>query len=184
VTEQLAELAKATLGKEWDKVSEQERRVLQAVVSRLHVSRHVRRELEEASGFGARLADRVAAMGGSWSFILVFFVCLTSWMVLNTFILARRAFDPYPYILLNLILSCLASVQAPVILMSQNRQAAKDREQAAHDYEVNLKAEIEIMQLHGKIEMLRERELARVLELLESQAIQLKELKGDGGPAS
>ena len=184
MTDKMAELAAKTLGKTWEKVNEQERRVLQAVAQRLRVSRHINRELEASTTFGQRLADRVAALGGSWSFIIVFFVCLVGWMVLNSVILATRAFDPYPYILLNLVLSCLASIQAPVILMSQNRQGLKDREHAEHDYEVNLKAEIEIMQLHEKIEMLREREMARMLELLESQTLLLKTLQKRDGRAS
>jgi len=100
--------------------------------------------------------------------------------VLNTWMLAARAFDPYPYILLNLALSCLASIQAPLILMSQNRQSVKDRMEAAHDYEVNLKAEIEIMQLHEKLESIRDRDLARALALLDRHSSILEQLIGAG----
>ena len=184
MTEKAAELAARVLGKSWEQVDDHERRVLRAVVARHRISRHVHRETEEALTFGERMADRVAALGGSWSFIAVFFVCLAVWMVINTLMLLQRAFDPYPYILLNLVLSCLASIQAPLILMSQNRQAVKDREHAAHDYEVNLKAEIEIMQLHEKFEMLRSQEIARMLELIEAQVLLLKQMESRNGPAT
>lgn len=184
MTDKMKELAAKVLGKEWEKVTKQERRVLHAIAERIHVSRRVQDDLDESITFGQRLADHVAALGGSWSFIILFFVALIGWMVLNSVILVTRAFDPYPYILLNLVLSCLASIQAPVILMSQNRQGMKDREHAEHDYEVNLKAEIEIMQLHDKIEMLREREMARMLEMLESQNHLLRMLQQRDGPVS
>ena len=110
--------------------------------------------------FGQRLADKVAGFGGSWTFISIFAVVLVIWILLNSFVLIayRKSFDPYPYILLNLFLSMLAAIQAPIILMSQNRQAYKDRLSAEHDYEVNLKAEIEIMALHEKIDLLRDKQ--------------------------
>jgi uncharacterized membrane protein len=155
----MGELALKILGKSLEKASEIERRVLDAVASRLHIARPIHREIEEQQSFGERLADRIAAWGGSWAFLGLFFAFLAGWIVLNSWVLIRRPFDPYPYILLNLMLSCLAAVQAPVILMSQNRQAAKDRLQAMHDYEVNLKAEIEILHLHEKVD--------RLLRLLE-----------------
>ena len=103
--------------------------------------------------FGERLADKVAMFGGSWTFILSFSVVILCWIVLNSFILAQKPFDPYPYILLNLVLSCIAALQAPVIMMSQNRKEAKDRERAENDYLINLKAEIEIRNLHQKIDL-------------------------------
>ena len=103
---------------------------------------------------GDRLADRVATFGGSWTFIGSFFAVLAGWIALNAVVLARRPFDPYPFILLNLVLSCLAAIQAPVILMSQNRKEAKDRARAEHDYQVNLKAELEIRLLHEKLDHL------------------------------
>ena len=162
-------LSRKILGKTWEKASDMERRVLQSIASRHHISRPMHREMREGLPLGDRLADRVASFGGSWTFITIFFALLIGWMVLNSLILLGRAFDPYPYILLNLVLSCLASVQAPVILMSQNRQAANDRAMAAHDYEVNLKAEIEIMQLHEKLEILRQQDLGRMLQILEHQ---------------
>jgi uncharacterized membrane protein len=123
---------------------------------RSHVSRNPNVEEEERLTFGERIADKVAAFGGSWTFIIIFGVILLSWAGLNTIILVQRAFDPYPYILLNLFLSMLAALQAPVIMMSQNRQATKDRLKADLDYEVNMKAELEVAQLHRKIDRLSE----------------------------
>jgi CRP/FNR family cyclic AMP-dependent transcriptional regulator len=118
---------------------------------RTHVTRNLNIEEEERLTLGNRIADRVAAFGGSWTFIIAFGVVLCAWMALNVY-LATHAFDPYPFILLNLVLSTLAALQAPVIMMSQNRQAAKDRLKADLDYEVNLKAELEVAQLHNKLE--------------------------------
>jgi uncharacterized membrane protein len=175
MTMKAAELALKTMRKPLDQLTEHERRVIQAVADRIHVSRPVHREMEEGLTFGDRLSDRIARFGGSWPFIIAFFVVLFAWMALNTFALVHP-FDRYPYILLNLVLSCLAAVQAPVILMSQNRQADKDRQQASNDYEVNLKAEIEIMQLHEKLEILRAQEIARLLDLQERQMAILERL--------
>jgi uncharacterized membrane protein len=124
---------------------------------RTHVSRNVNVELEEQMALGQRVADRVAAFGGSWTFILIFALTMVVWVVLNTAALFSNHFDPYPYILLNLFLSMVAAIQAPVIMMSQNRQAAKDRLQADQDYQVNLKAELEIAQLHRKLDHLYQR---------------------------
>lgn len=150
------QLAIRFLRKEWDQADETEKRVLLAFADQLARSRSVRIH-DEARTTGERLADAVARFGGSWTFIIVFALVLLAWVALNTWILAARAFDPYPYILLNLFLSCLASIQAPVILMSQNRQAARDRQRAEQDYEVNLAAELEIKALHEKIDRLSQR---------------------------
>ncbi len=122
---------------------------------RTHVTRNLNEEEEERLTFGAHIADKVAAFGGSWTFIIVFAVVLLLWVGLNVY-MATHAFDPYPFILLNLVLSMLAAIQAPVIMMSQNRQAAKDRLKADLDYEVNLKAELEVAQLHNKVDRLYE----------------------------
>src|SRR5215467_741977 len=124
---------------------------------RTHVSRNVNIELQESMTLGQRVADRVAAFGGSWTFITIFALVMIVWVILNTAVLFSHHFDPYPYILLNLFLSMIAAIQAPVIMMSQNRQAAKDRLQADQDYEVNLKAELEVAQLHRKLDRLYER---------------------------
>jgi uncharacterized membrane protein len=123
--------------------------------------------------FGERLADRVASVGGSWGFIIGFSLALAIWMGWNLF--GRRlglAFDPYPFIFLNLMLSMLAAIQAPVIMMSQNRAAARDRESAEHDYVVNLRAELEIMHLHDKVDAMRERQLIELLKR-QNEAIRL-----------
>src|SRR5262249_16856959 len=148
-------------------LTEQEKKVIHHLAERLHISRNINREFDEKLTFGQRLADSVAAFGGSWTFILIFCLILLIWVALNSFILLHHgeAFDPYPYILLNLVLSMLAALQAPVIMMSQNRQSAKDRLDAAHDYEVNLKAELEIMSLHEKVDLLREQQWRELLEI-------------------
>ncbi|HEY0437219.1 MAG TPA: DUF1003 domain-containing protein [Phenylobacterium sp.] len=124
--------------------------------------------------FGARLADHVAAVGGSWGFIIAFGLVLAVWMGWNTVTGRRLSFDPYPFIFLNLMLSMLAAIQAPVIMMSQNRAAARDRQAAEHDYLVNLRAELEIMHLHDKMDELREKQM---LELLKRQNEAIRLLK-------
>src|SRR5262249_47141581 len=123
---------------------------------RTQVTRNVNIEAEERLTLGQRLADRVAAFGGSWPFILLFCAVLVLWIAVNTWVLAEKPFDAYPYILLNLVLSMLAALQAPIIMMSQNRQAAKDRLQADLDYRINLKAELEVAHLHKKIDRIWE----------------------------
>jgi uncharacterized membrane protein len=157
-------LAKTLLQSGFEDLQERERRVITRIAKRLHVSRNINRAFEERLTFGERLADRVATFGGSWTFILCFGGFLVLWVVLNSFVLFDGVvFDRYPYVFLNLLLSMLAAIQAPIIMMSQNRLAAKDRMQAGHDYEVNLKAELEIMQLHEKLDAMRITELARLL---------------------
>lgn len=120
--------------------------------------RDVSKIVDEQASFGEHLSDKVAAIGGSWKFIMVFVAVLLGWMLLNTEIVRKlsRAFDPYPFIFLNLMLSTVAAIQTPIIMMSQNRQSAKDRIAAAHDYEVNLRAELEILRLYAKIDALME----------------------------
>lgn len=124
---------------------------------RTRVSRNVNVEAEDRMTLGERIADKVAAFGGSWTFIIIFGVVMFVWVLMNTTALLRNHFDPYPYILLNLFLSMTAAIQAPVIMMSQNRQSSKDRIQADMDYEVNLKAELEVAQLHHKVDNMYER---------------------------
>jgi uncharacterized membrane protein len=123
---------------------------------RTRVARNANVEEQERQTLGQRVADRVSAFGGSWSFILLFGLMMAVWVVLNSIVLLRRAFDPYPYIFLNLVLSMVAAIQAPVIMMSQNRQTTKDRLKSDLDYEVNLKAELEVAALHKKIDRLYE----------------------------
>jgi len=134
------------------RLGERERRVLGRLLRRARVARDPNVAFEEQQTFGQRVADRVASFGGSWPFLGLFSAAMIAWMLYNTE--DPRPFDPFPFILLNLALSCLAAVQAPVIMMSQNRMASKDRSDARHDYEVNLKAEMEIMELHTKIDEL------------------------------
>lgn len=176
--EQVVELAKQLLESGFDRFSDRERRVLTHVANRLHVTQNVNRAVEERQTLGDRLADRVARFGGSWTFIMIFIGVLIAWTGLNTAILTRlgQVFDPYPYIFLNLILSMLAAVQAPVILMSQNRQAKRDRLAAGLDYEINLKAEIEIMALHEKLDRIRVDHLEGLLNAQQEQLQQLIEL--------
>lgn len=140
------------------------------------LTRNVNMEFEEKRTVGQRLADRLATFGGSWKFIAIFMGVLVGWIVLNSIILITRCFDPFPFILLNLILSCLAALQAPVIMMSQNRQEAKDRLRAQHDYQINLKAEIEIRGLHEKIDHLIFKQWQRLLEIQEIQTELMGEL--------
>jgi CRP/FNR family transcriptional regulator, cyclic AMP receptor protein len=124
---------------------------------RTRVSRNLNVEEEERLTTGQRVADKVASFGGSWTFIVIFGAVMLVWVMLNTSALFARHFDPYPFILLNLFLSMIAAIQAPVIMMSQNRQAAKDRLKGDLDYEINLKAELEVAQLHRKVDNLYER---------------------------
>jgi uncharacterized membrane protein len=147
------DLALELLGKTSDALSPAERRVLTRIHKRETTAQDMGVVHEEDATFGERLSDHVAAVGGSWGFIIAFGVVLFGWMILNSQILGRMgmAFDPYPFIFLNLMLSTLAAIQAPIIMMSQNRQADKDRAAASHDYEVNLRAELEILRLHEKV---------------------------------
>lgn len=136
-----------------DELGDVEKRVLAKAHERKVISTDVNAAFSADASFGERIADSIARIGGSWSFIIAFFVFLIAWTVINTIILMSGAFDPYPFVFLNLILSMLAAIQAPIIMMSQNRQAERDRFEAAKDYEVNLKAELEVLSLHQKIDM-------------------------------
>ena len=177
----LRDFTRRVLRRSLDTLSEREQEVVHRFVSRHHVSRNTNREFEDQRTLGQRLADRVAAFGGSWTFIVIFGTVLLSWVVLNSYVLARRgeAFDPYPYILLNLFLSTIAAIQAPIIMMSQNRQASKDRLDAAHDYEVNLKAELEILSLHEKLDNLREQKWEDLIRIQQEQIVMLTRLLGE-----
>ena len=175
----MAELATRWLSRNADALTEGERRVLQAAFDRKAVSWDTSGPGQEAPSFGARVADAVARIGGSWSFIIAFMIFLAVWALLNSVLLARSAFDPYPYIFLNLVLSMLAAIQAPVIMMSQNRQAERDRIAAAHDYEVNLKAEIEIMALHEKLDEMRHRQIVGMCDDISRIATQVERLQAE-----
>jgi len=166
--------ARALPSRPRSKVAEIEERVRKALAERKTVARDIESEYEEKLTLGERVADMVAVFGGSWTFIGVFGAAMLGWMVLNSVVLVQRALDPFPYMLLNLSLSTLAALQAPVIMMSQNRQAAKDRVRAEHDYEINLKSEIEISQIHRKLDELRE---VRWTELVATQRRQVEYLE-------
>ncbi len=140
------------------------------------LSRNINKEFEGNLTLGERLADHLADFGGSWTFISIFMGMLIIWMIINTVVLLTQPFDPYPYILLNLVLSCLAAIQAPVIMMSQNRQEAKDRLRAEHDYEINLKAEIEIRKLHEKLDHLLLHQWQRLLDIQQLQVNLMEEI--------
>jgi uncharacterized membrane protein len=166
------ELVKRIFGRSREELGEAEQRILQRAHEHRIVSSNAHEDFQSATTTGQRLADSIARVGGSWAFIIAFLAFLVFWALANTILLSRNAFDPYPFIFLNLILSMLAAIQAPIIMMSQNRQSERDRFFAAKDYEVNLKAEIEVMALHHKIDMAVLKELK---ELKESVA-QLAEL--------
>ncbi|MBP7706534.1 MAG: DUF1003 domain-containing protein [Candidatus Aminicenantes bacterium] len=171
-----AQYVQAALEAEKGDLSAIESEVIRSLREGEVLARNVNMEFEERRTLGQRLADRLAAFGGSWKFILIFMGVLLSWIVLNSIILASRRFDPFPFILLNLFLSCLAALQAPIIMMSQNRQEAKDRLRAQHDYQINLKAEIEIRGLHEKIDHLIFKQWQRLLEIQEIQTELMGEL--------
>jgi uncharacterized membrane protein len=182
----LRDFVKRQFNADLDALPEREKRIAQHFGERLPISRNTNREFENKLTFGQQLADKVATFGGSWTFIIIFGAILLSWVLLNTFLLARRggSFDPYPYILLNLFLSMLAAVQAPIILMSQNRQSVKDRLDSAHDYEVNLKAELEILSLHEKIDELREKNWTELILMQQEQIRLLLQLLNGRGVAA
>lgn len=166
----IRDLARRLLAEGTQTISSHDRKLLEKVATRHTVAHDVNKEFEAQLTFGERLSDRVAEFGGSWSFIIGFGGIIVAWVVLNAYILVNwgSPFDPYPFIFLNLVLSMVAAVQAPVIMMSQNRQADKDRLAAQHDYEVNLKAEIEIAALHEKLDQLRSGEITSILDRIET----------------
>jgi uncharacterized membrane protein len=152
-------IARDIFRKEWERLTSDEREVIEGVLHRISIPRDPNEELRGRRTLGERAADLIAAFGGSWTFILLFAAWLVFWVVLNTEILGPRkeAFDPYPYIFLNLILSMLAAVQAPIIMMSQNRQAARDRLEAEVDHEVNVRAELAIRQMDERLHAIEQR---------------------------
>lgn len=156
-------------------LDEQERAVVTALLNQSTIARDINQEFSGQLTFGQRVADRVASFGGSWSFLGLFLGAMAVWIGSN---LGRPgAFDPYPFILLNLVLSCIAAIQAPVIMMSQNRQSARDRLDARHDYEINLKAEMEVMGLHAKVDELRDAQWSALMELQQQQVRILQEIQ-------
>ena len=152
-------------------LNEMEQKVVDAITNRTLISERKDSDDDASVTIGQRVADKVASFGGSWTFIIIFGAFLFLWISANIFILANRAFDPYPFILLNLILSCIAAIQAPVIMMSQNRQEEKDRDRAKKDYMINLKAELEIRNLNERMDHLITHQQQ---ELMELQKIQIE----------
>ncbi len=157
-------------------LSQLEKEVLQSLESDDLLVENVNKKFDRKLTLGERMADRVARFGGSWKFILSFFFLLILWMIINTFFFAQEGFDPYPFILLNLVLSCLAAIQAPVIMMSQNRQAQRDRLQANEEYQTNLKAELEVQQIHARLDLFMKRQWESLLELQKIQIELTEEL--------
>ncbi len=171
----------SVLAAEKGELSNLESEVMRSLQQHELLSRNVDLEFEKALTVGDRLADRIADFGGSWRFIIIFFGILAGWMLLNSALLLRRPFDPFPFILLNLVLSCLAAIQAPIIMMSQNRSEDRDRARAQHDYQINMKAELEIRHLHDKVDHLLSRQWERLVEIQQVQMELMNEVTGIGG---
>jgi uncharacterized membrane protein len=152
-----------------------DRDVMQAIATNSILSENIQEEIEAELTFGQRIADKVASFGGSWTFIITFFSFILIWILINLYFISKKPFDPYPFILLNLLLSCLAAIQAPIIMMSQNRQEQKDRQRSEHDYKINLKAELEIKLLSEKIDHLLAHQNKKFLDI---QVLQTDYLEG------
>ena len=157
-------------------VSALEQQVIKSMKEHELLSTNVNTEFDRKLTFGEHMADKMAEYAGSWRFISIFMAVLFIWIGINTLVLIQKPFDPYPFILLNLILSCIAAIQAPIIMMSQNRQEAKDRLRSEHDYRVNLKSELEIRHLHEKIDHLLMTQWQRLLEIQEVQTELMEEI--------
>ncbi|PYL64532.1 MAG: hypothetical protein DMF25_06795 [Verrucomicrobia bacterium] len=170
------EYVKEVLQDEIGELSALDNEVIESLQQHEILASNIAEQFETKLTFGERLSDRIASFGGSWKFIISFGVVIVFWIAINVVLLATRAFDPFPFILLNLILSCLAALQAPVIMMSQNRVEARDRLRAENDYKVNLKAELEIRHLHEKIDHLLRRQYNRLFEIQQIQIELLEEI--------
>lgn len=153
-----------------------ENEIIEKVNGNKILNENIEPEIDDKLTLGQKIADKVAAFGGSWAFIISFFLFLILWMGINIWVLSSKPFDPYPFILLNLILSSLAAIQAPIIMMSQNRQEQKDRIRGEHDFKVNLKSELEIQLLHEKIDHLIAHQNRRLLEIQELQLDYLEDI--------
>jgi uncharacterized membrane protein len=173
-----ADYVKNVLETEKGELSTLEEDVLKSLKEQELLSENINVEFDQKLTFGQRLSDKLADSAGSWGFIIAFGIVILLWIIINTVLLVFRHFDPYPFILLNLVLSCLAALQAPVILMSQNRQESRDRLRAEYDYRVNLKAELEIRNLHEKVDHLLRHQWQRLLEIQEIQTELMGELAG------
>lgn len=171
---------KEVLEDEIGELSALDNEVIESLQQHEILSSDISKQFERKLTFGERLSDHIASFGGSWRFISLFGAVLFGWIILNAIFLLNRGFDPYPFILLNLILSCLAAIQAPIIMMSQNRAEARDRLRAENDYKVNLKAELEIRHLHEKIDHLLSRQYNRLFEIQQIQIELLEEISRHG----
>ena len=167
---------KEVLEDEIGELSALDNEVIQSLEQHEILSADISRQFERKLTFGERLSDHIAEFGGSWKFLITFGAVIFVWIGANAVLLATRAFDPYPFILLNLILSCLAAVQAPIIMMSQNRAEVRDRLRAENDYKINLKAELEIRHLHEKLDHLLRRQYNRLFEIQQIQVELLEEI--------
>lgn len=176
LTQYRMKYVQSILSSEQGEVSNLEYEVIHSMQQHDLISKNVENKLDQHWTFGERLADKIATFGGSWAFLSCFAIFLVIWIVVNTVIMVKHPADPYPFILLNLILSCLAAIQAPVIMMSQNRQEAKDRLRSQNDYQVNLKAELEIRNLHEKIDHLLMHQWDRLAKIQEIQLDLLSEM--------
>jgi len=165
-----------SLAKELGTLNDLEKQVLQTLQNDQLITEKLAEEKPDKLTHGQRLADKVASFGGSWTFISIFGLFLLIWMATNVILLANRSFDPYPFILLNLILSCLAAIQAPIIMMSQNRQEQKDRERAQNDYMINLKSEMEIRLLHEKMDHLIINQQEKLMEIQQIQVDMMNDI--------
>jgi len=171
-----AKYVEKVLEEEKGELTSLERDVLHSIEARQLLATDTNADFDQQLTLGQRVADRVAEFGGSWAFIFSFLFVMFAWIILNSVAVLQRHFDPFPFILLNLVLSCLAAIQAPVIMMSQNRQEAKDRLRAEHDYQVNLKAEMEIRNLHEKLDHLLTHQWERLAEIQQVQLDILQQL--------
>jgi uncharacterized membrane protein len=171
-----SEYVQSLLQDEKGELTSLERSVVESLAREETLPENVETEFQKKLSIGERLADQIADFGGSWTFILLFGGFILVWVMINTVVLLARPFDPYPFILLNLFLSCLAAIQAPIIMMSQNRQEARDRLRSENDYRVNLKAELEIRHLHEKLDHLLQHQWQRLAEIQEIQIELMNEL--------
>ena len=176
LTQYRMQYVQSILHMEQGEVSNLEYEVLNSMKQHELISKNIEGQLEQKWTFGERLADKIATFGGSWAFLICFSAFLAVWILVNTVVMVKHPADPYPFILLNLMLSCLAAIQAPIIMMSQNRQEAKDRMRSENDYQVNLKAELEIRHLHEKIDHLLMHQWDRLAKIQEIQLDLLSEM--------
>ncbi len=173
---------KNLMEQEVGELNQMENQVYEAIKNNTILSENIENDIDEKLTFGQRVADKIAMFGGSWNFIIFFFTFIVLWIAINLWILITKPFDPFPFILLNLILSCLAAIQAPIIMMSQNRQEQKDRQRSEHDYKINLKAELEIKILHEKIDHLILHQNKALLEIQQIQSDYLSDILNEIKP--